>query len=263
MDVIQKIINLALSQIGYVEGKNNSNKYGEAYGWNNVAWCVQFLWWLFAQLGISDLFYGGNKTASCGELNNFHKAAGQAVSWDQLRPGDIMFMNFGSGVPEHAGLVIAVGNGSVNTMEGNTAAGSSGSQSNGGGVYKRTRYKSQFIAAYRPAYEGAVSVKPIGYSSDSFIRDIQRAIGAGVDGEVGPETKGKLPLIKVTENATHPAVAHIQVRLFALGYALPEYGADGDFGAETEAAVKKFQADRGIAADGEVGPDTFGELFKD
>jgi len=34
-----------------------------------------------------------------------------------------------------------------------------------------------------------------------------------------------------------------------LGYALPRFGADGDFGAETEAAVKRFQQDHGLPPD--------------
>ena len=41
-----------------------------------------------------------------------------------------------------------------------------------------------------------------------------------------------------------------QERLLELGYELPNYGADEDFGNETEAAVKEFQADRGLPTDG-------------
>ncbi|WP_236539698.1 peptidoglycan recognition protein family protein [Spiractinospora alimapuensis] len=53
-----------------------------------------------------------------------------------------------------------------------------------------------------------------------------------------------------------PDVRQLQEQLISLGYGLPEYGADGDFGAETEAAVKKFQRSAGLEADGIVGPDT-------
>ena len=49
-------------------------------------------------------------------------------------------------------------------------------------------------------------------------------------------------------------VQQLQKALLALGYVLPGYGADGDFGAETEAAVKAFQRDHGLDADGEYGP---------
>jgi hypothetical protein len=45
-------------------------------------------------------------------------------------------------------------------------------------------------------------------------------------------------------------VKAVQEQLIAIGYSLPEYGADGDFGDETEAAVKQFQTDRGLEPDG-------------
>ena len=37
------------------------------------------------------------------------------------------------------------------------------------------------------------------------------------------------------------------------GIYLPKYGADGEFGAETEAAVRVFQADEGLEVDGKYG----------
>jgi len=48
----------------------------------------------------------------------------------------------------------------------------------------------------------------------------------------------------------------IQRRLLALGYSLPKFGADGDMGEETKAAIKKFQADYGLVVDGIAGPQT-------
>lgn len=40
------------------------------------------------------------------------------------------------------------------------------------------------------------------------------------------------------------------------------YGADGDFGAATEKAVKKFQTANKLAADGIVGKDTWTALLR-
>ena len=51
-------------------------------------------------------------------------------------------------------------------------------------------------------------------------------------------------------------VKKLQEDLLKLGYKLPKYGADGSFGAETEAAVRAFQKDAGIAVDGIVGNET-------
>lgn len=54
------------------------------------------------------------------------------------------------------------------------------------------------------------------------------------------------------------SVRLIQESLIAQGYTLPGFGIDGDFGAETEAAVKLFQTDTGAKIDGIVGPETMG-----
>ena len=58
-------------------------------------------------------------------------------------------------------------------------------------------------------------------------------------------------------------VQELQVDLMKIGYSLPKYGADGDYGNETTKAVKAFQADHGLPDDGvmNVGND-FDVLFK-
>ena len=49
--------------------------------------------------------------------------------------------------------------------------------------------------------------------------------------------------------------------MLQLGYSLPRYGADGDFGGETAAAIKRFQARAGLAQDGVYGGDTHKALM--
>ena len=56
-------------------------------------------------------------------------------------------------------------------------------------------------------------------------------------------------------------VKELQSDLMQLGYALPRYGADGDFGSETETAVKKFQSDKGLPVNGIVDTDDYDALF--
>ena len=55
-------------------------------------------------------------------------------------------------------------------------------------------------------------------------------------------------------------VRALQQLLLQKGYDLGPCGADGIFGAHTQAAVKAFQKDHGIKADGIVGPVTRGTL---
>lgn len=54
-------------------------------------------------------------------------------------------------------------------------------------------------------------------------------------------------------------VMAIQKRLAELNYSITNI--DGDFGIETERAVKKFQADKGLVVDGIIGSDTYRALM--
>lgn len=56
------------------------------------------------------------------------------------------------------------------------------------------------------------------------------------------------------------AVKEVQNLLLSHGYKLPNHGADGDYGAETVKAVKEFQKDNGLTADGICGPKTWKAL---
>ena len=55
-------------------------------------------------------------------------------------------------------------------------------------------------------------------------------------------------------------VKRVQEMLTALGYALPLFGADGDYGAETEKAVRAFQKAANLVIDGLCGPKTIAAL---
>ena len=50
--------------------------------------------------------------------------------------------------------------------------------------------------------------------------------------------------------ANGPEIKALQERLMSLGYELPNFGADGIFGPETQAALEKFQRDAGLTVDG-------------
>lgn len=56
-------------------------------------------------------------------------------------------------------------------------------------------------------------------------------------------------------------VKTLQHLLIAKGYNLKKYGADGDFGGETDAAVRAFQRDNHLDVDGIVGKQTWSRLL--
>ena len=96
-----------------------------------------------------------------------------------------------------------------------------------------------------------VSTEPAEYTQKQFIRDVQAAIGAKVDGLAGKETISKTPTISDMKNHRHPAVKPIQKWLYALGYT--QVGkADGVAGVKFTAAVTAFQEYNQCWADGEI-----------
>lgn len=226
MKTASEIVSIAKSQIGYKEGKNNWTKYGQAYGWNNVAWCCIFIWWIFHEGGADDLF--GNKTASCTALWNQHKS--QAVNKNNLKAGDIVFFDFSGGSEcNHVGIVESAGSSIVVTIEGNTSSGNSGSQSNGDGVYRRNRKRSVISHAYRPNYTEA-------------------------------EKTVNITLTMLSKGSKGKQVGTLQTLLNAKGYSCGTV--DNDFGSKTETAVKNFQKAVGISQDGIAGKDTWTKLLK-
>ena len=99
---------------------------------------------------------------------------------------------------------------------------------------------------YRSTFGGAPS-----YSLKQFVKDVQTACGAAVDGIAGAETISKTPTLSAQKNARHAAVKAVQKRLKALGY--DEVGtADGIAGAKFTSAVAHFQQDNGCTVDGEI-----------
>lgn len=90
-----------------------------------------------------------------------------------------------------------------------------------------------------------------GYSQEDFIRDVQKAIGAKVDGIAGPETLSKTPTLSQQKNSTHAAVAPVQKYLYVLGYTAVG-AADGVAGPKFTAAVVDFQGDYRCWTDGEI-----------
>lgn len=83
-----------------------------------------------------------------------------------------------------------------------------------------------------------------------------------------------IPLWTATNNTTVPVaernwlqkgdsgekVKDLQTKLIACGYDCGTYGADGDYGSATVAAVKKFQSAMGITVDGAAGEITLAKL---
>jgi peptidoglycan hydrolase-like protein with peptidoglycan-binding domain len=99
-----------------------------------------------------------------------------------------------------------------------------------------------------------------GTKTESAVKAFQRDRHLTVDGIVGEltwlsidEADTSTPTLK--KGSTGNPVRRAQKRLTLAGY--DTGGVDGTFGTKTESAVKRFQRDEGLTADGVVGPKTW------
>lgn len=233
MTQVEKILQTASNEIGYKEGTGNKTKYGKAYGLDGVAWCVIFQWWVFQAAGLSSLFYGGGKVASCSAVRAYAKKNGQWVtSW--YKPGDLVILDFPKTGCEtdHIALVEKVNGNVLTTIEGNTSSGASGSQSNGDGVYRKQRNVFLVNGAYRPAYDT---------SAPKAIKKVSVSCGQVEPGSVGGHVRAVQALLNANLNA---------------GLSI-----DGEYGPKTAAAIKKFQTSKKLSPDGIAGKDTWAALL--
>lgn len=125
-----ELVNIALSQVGYKEGKNNNNKYGAYFNLNNVAWCALFVDWCADKVEILKKLIP--YAPGCGTYVNWYKEKGLWLD-GSLKPKKgylILFKPTVKGATaSHIGIVYDVDDKYVYTVEGNAG-------SNTDGVYK-------------------------------------------------------------------------------------------------------------------------------
>lgn len=88
------------------------------------------------------------------------------------------------------------------------------------------------------------------YSFKDFVKELQSAIGARVDGIPGNETLSKTVTLSKTKNSRHTAVKPVQKYLNSIGYSCGL--SDGIAGTKFDFAVKAFQKKNGCTVDGEI-----------
>ncbi len=228
------------------DDRAQGRKYGSKWIGHTVADCSGLFTWAFRRLG--GTMYHGSDTmyrkycVDKGELRKGKRADGAA-----LKPGTAIFVWNGKKY-SHVGLftggdtvIEAMG-----TINGVTTTKVTAGKWTHWGELQGVDYNSQFRIQNS-------ELPPVAGNMSSGV------IPTGAEGgaEESPSGNSRPTLRRGSKGE---AVREMQAMLDRLGYDLGSYGVDGDFGKDTEAAVKRFQSDHGLAADGICGRATWARL---
>ena len=217
-------------------------------------WCATAVSAAFIKAGLTDI---GFTECSCNRMIDLYKAKGRWEESDSYVPkiGDIVMYDWQDngigdnvGSADHVGLVAAINGTRLTIIEGNK---------NESVSYRSINANGKYIRGYcLPDYASKAS-KPVEivststYSKAAFVRDIQKAFGATVDGIAGPETLNSTITLSAILNRKHEAIRAVQRRLATLGYTSVGK-VDGIAGVKFTKAVKEFQKNNGCEVDGEI-----------
>lgn len=265
MNEIQKIYETELAEVGYLEkasnaylddktknaGYNNITKYWRdlrkmgrmaIYGYSTgssfvggASWpyCAAGQDWSFVKaLGVERaselLLHGTSAFINCQTMYTKAKAAGRIVKRPQV--GALALFYNKSNVHYHVEFIYKVDETRFYTIGFNTS-GASTVVANGGGVCAK-KYAIDSTAAhfFLPAYK------------EEKVEFTDGTTGSSVT--------------YLKYGSKGDAIRDVQTKLIYLGYSCGVYGADGEFGSGTMAAVKLFQKAKGLTVDGVVGEKT-------
>ena len=260
----KQLVAIAEAEIGYHEkatnanldsktansGKGNYTKYARDlykagyYNGNKQGfdWCDQFVDWCFYQLCGRNKDKAeylecqtGNYGAGCGFSLKYYKAAG---CFDKNpKVGDQIFFKYSNddSTADHTGIVVRVTDSLIETIEGNS-----------GGEVKRKCYQRNDKTI-------------IGYGHPRYDAEPEKTVTKEVK-----TVQVELPILR--KGSTGEAVKTLQRLLRQLQYTNIDGKTllivDGSFGSNTEAAVKRYQKNRGAKnPDGIVGKWTWNKLL--
>lgn len=270
----QKLIDVAMAEVGYLEkksesqlddreanaGQANFNKYArdldaiQNYYYHDrkqgLNWCDIFCDWCFVTAyGVNDSFtvncqpqysYG----AGCPQSMAYYKAQGRLDMKPQV--GDQFFLSDGMGSTGHTGLVVGVSNTMIDTIEGNQAV-----RSGVDGVVKKKRLISEIAGFGHPMYND-------GYGTDDYIG--KKLKEEKPDEPEEAKVEFNPPVLKRGDKGA--SVKKLQHLLIDSGISCGSSGADADFGSGTLNAVKIAQAKAKLSVTGIVDKAIWAWLIK-
>jgi len=152
--MINKVLELCKTAVGYTEGPNNDTTFGKWFGLNNQPWCAMAASKMYFDAGIIKAVANTKKGfASCDAWLKYLTKNNQLVPLGQAKRGDLVFFQFDEdAAPDHVGIVKFHNTRLkyIQVYEGNTSSGNAGSQSNGDGFYLKRRTYKTIMAVARP-----------------------------------------------------------------------------------------------------------------
>jgi CHAP domain-containing protein len=135
------VLRIAAGELGTSERPPGSNRqeYGAAYSMNGVAWCAEFVWWVFRAAGVALPLKTAYTPALAAGFQRLKRWL--ANTSPKVQPGDVVLFYWPNmGRIAHVGIVEKIlASGDVQTIEGNTDAGGSRT---GGQVMRRVRSRA-------------------------------------------------------------------------------------------------------------------------
>ena len=238
----QAVLNVARSQLGFVEGPANAEPFGPAIGYpSGVAWCDQWVSYCAWRAGAQAII---GRWQYCPSHVQWFKARGQWGTTPKV--GAIVFYSWNAnGVADHVGIVESVPDaGHITAIEGNT--GNPGSAPGArDGVWRRTRSTALVLGYGYPAY-GTPIAPPVPLPRPA--PHTQHVYPLVVDGAWGPVTTRHLQaFLHVGQDGK---LGPVTARALQRGLGVHQDGAIGPVTKRT------LQRRLGVATDGAIGPVT-------
>lgn len=265
----QKVIDIALAEVGYHEKASNSGldsptansgggnytKYardldalGSFYNYpkNGYAWCDIFVDWCFVtaygRAAAQKLLFQPNYSLGAGCLYSAQYFKQNNAFYSTPQTGDQIFFSYQSGEVSHTGIVVDVADSMITVVEGNS----------NDRVEKKVYYQgNKYIYGYgRPCY-----------GTQSAPQSNSQA-PAPTPAQPKPKAENCLVTLNILRvGSSGEQVESAQRLLIAKGYTCGGYGADGEFGNATKQAVINFQQTHNLGVDGEIGTQTWTKLI--
>lgn len=116
----ERVVAVAMNEVGYIEGEGNNSKYGKWNGQNYVAWCGSFVSWCAHKAGVPTSSVK-SFSDNCDAEYEWFQSKNRAEDSDYIpKAGDIIFIDSDYKY-DHSGIVVAYKDGIVYTVEGNAS----------------------------------------------------------------------------------------------------------------------------------------------